>query len=236
MPQNRSVSADSDASSAPGVSRRGFLKSLGASAFAAAAFGATSMAQELAEAKGEPTLGPGATPVTLEINGRSVTFSLEPRVTLLEALRNHAGLTGAKEACDRASCGACTVLMNGEPVNACSILAIDAQGAEITTIEGLVGDAHADAAAGRPLTKLQQALVDADGLQCGYCTPGFVMTLHALLKKNPYPTEAEVRRACAGNLCRCGSYPRVFAAVLGASGRPVTSKTTVITPHHHAVA
>ncbi len=237
MPQNRSKSDRGAAAPAPGVSRRGFLVSLGASALAAAAFGTSGMAKELAAGvPGEGEIGPGAGPVTLKVNGRSLALSLEPRVTLLEALRNQAGLTGAKESCDRASCGACTVLLNGEPVNACSILAIDAQGAEITTIEGIVAEAQAQNAAGAPLTKLQQALIDSDGLQCGYCTPGFVMTLHAFLKKNPHPTEAEVRRACAGNLCRCGTYPRVFAAAMGASGQTVASKVTIVTPHDHALA
>lgn len=232
MPQNFSGKTSGDG----GVSRRGFLKSLGASAVAAAAFGTTAMAQGLAEANAERELGPGAVPVTLTLNGRKVALNLEPRVTLLEALRVQAGLTGAKEACDRASCGACTVLMNGAPVNACSLLAIDVQGAEIVTIEGLVAEAETQRAAGVPLTRLQRALVEHDGVQCGYCAPGFVLTLSALLKKNPQPTEAEVRKACEGNLCRCGSYPRIFAAVLGASGREAASKLTVISPDEHALA
>ena len=118
-------------------------------------------------------------------------------MTLLEALRTSAGLTGAKEPCDRATCGACTVLLDDVPVYACSLLAIEAQGAEITTIEGLAKTGQ--------LTQLQQAFVDKDGLQCGYCSPGFVMTLTALLRKNPHPTEAEIRKACSGILCRCGA-------------------------------
>lgn len=220
----------------PGVSRRGFLKSLGASAVAAAAFGTSGVAKGLAETNAERESGPAAVPVALTVNGRALTLTLEPRVTLLEALRLHAGLTGAKESCDRASCGACTVLLNGAPVNACSLLAIDVQGAEITTIEGLVAEAQAQSAAGQPLTQLQQALVEQDGLQCGYCSPGFVMTLAAFLKKHPHPTEAEIRRACAGNLCRCGSYPRIFTAVLAASGQPTTAKLTVLSAHDHALA
>jgi len=108
--------------------------------------------------------------------------------------------------------------------------------ANVAAAHAALAQAQADQAAGRPLTKLQQALIDADGLQCGYCTPGFVMTLHAFLKKHPQPTEAEVRRACAGNLCRCGSYPRIFSAVMGASGQTAGSKVTVITPHDHALA
>jgi len=236
MPHERSESDRGAAPGAPGVSRRGFLKSIGTSALVAAAFGTKTVAKDLAEPEAKRELGPGAVQVTLTINGRSVTYALEPRVTLLEVLRNQAGLTGAKEACDRASCGACTVLRDGEPVNACSVLAIEAQGSDITTIEGLVAEAQASSATGRPLTKLQQALIDADGLQCGYCTPGFVIVLHALLKKNPYPTEAEIRQACAGNLCRCGSYPRVFAAVLNASGRTAGSSVTIVNPSTHALA
>jgi aerobic-type carbon monoxide dehydrogenase small subunit (CoxS/CutS family) len=158
-------------------------------------------------------------PVTLTVNGEVRTFSLEPRVTLLEALRANAGLTGAKEACDRATCGACTVLVNDTPVYACSLLAIEAQGAEITTIEGLARDGK--------LTALQQAMVERDGLQCGYCSPGMVLVLTALLRKNPHPTEAEIKRACAGNLCRCGSYPRIFAATLAASGQRTAAKLEV---------
>lgn len=236
MPRNRPDHTPGAAPSPTGVSRRGFLKSLGASALAAATFGTTGVAKELAEADGAREVGPGVGPVSLNVNGKKLALALEPRVTLLEALREHAGLTGAKESCDRASCGACTVLLDGAPVNACSLLAVDVQGAEIVTIEGLVAEAEARSAAGAPLTKLQQALIEADGLQCGYCTPGFVMVLHALLKKNPHPTEAEVRCACAGNLCRCGSYPRVFAAALGADGRGIASKVTIVSAHDHALA
>ena len=211
-----------------GVSRRSFLQCLGTSAVTAATLGATNVAQGMAEANAERPLGPGAVPVTLTINGHSTTLQLEPRMTLLEALRQQAGLTGAKEACDRATCGACTVLLDGLPVYACSLLAIEAQGAEITTIEGLAADGQ--------LTELQKAFVSHDGLQCGYCSPGMVMTLTALLRRNPRPTETEIRRACAGNLCRCGSYPRIFAATLTASGQTPASRLTVLQPHEHALA
>jgi xanthine dehydrogenase YagT iron-sulfur-binding subunit len=209
-----------------GVSRRAFLKGLGTTAISAATLSLNGVAKELAQANAEQPAGPGPVPVTLHINGQTHTFSLEPRATLLETLRVQAGLTGPKEVCDRASCGACTVLFDGEPVNACAILAIDAQSAEIVTIEGLATD--------KKLTALQQAFVDKDGLQCGYCSPGFVMTLAAFLRKNPHPTEAEVRQACAGNICRCGSYPHIFAAVLAASGAPAASKLETV--HHHALA
>jgi aerobic-type carbon monoxide dehydrogenase small subunit (CoxS/CutS family) len=213
---------------AGGVSRRDFLKSLGTTAISAAVMSASGMAKEFEQTGTERVDGPGPVPVTLSINGEKRTFQLEPRVTLLEALRYDAGLTGAKETCDRATCGACTVLLDDVPVYACSLLAIEAQGAEITTIEGI-------AKTGR-LTKLQQALVQHDGLQCGYCTPGMVMTLTALLRRNPHPTEAEVRKACSGNLCRCGSYPRIFAAALDAGGATTGSKLELITLHDHAMA
>jgi aerobic-type carbon monoxide dehydrogenase small subunit (CoxS/CutS family) len=211
-----------------GLSRRTFLKSLGTSAVTTAALGADNVAKGLAQANAERPQGPGAVAVTLMVNGEKKSFSLEPRVTLLEALRGHAGLTGAKEACDRATCGACTVLLNGTPVYACSMLAIEAQGAEITTIEGIARDGK--------LTALQKAMVDKDGLQCGYCSPGMVMVLTALLRKNPRPTLADVRRAVAGNLCRCGSYPRIFAATLAASGQKPVTKLNLLSLHDHAVA
>lgn len=219
---------DPAAAPASGVSRRDFLKGLGTTALSAAAMSAGSVAKKLEQTSTERVYGPGPVPVILSINGEKQIFQLEPRVTLLEALRTQAGLTGAKEPCDRAACGACTVLLDDVPVYACSLLAIEAQGAEITTIEGIAKDGR--------LTKLQQAFVQKDGLQCGYCTPGMVMTLTALLRRNPHPTEAEVRKACSGNLCRCGSYPRIFAAALDTGGAPTVSKLEVITLHDHAVA
>ena len=145
---------------------------------------------------------------------------LEPRVTLLDALRNYSSLTGAKEGCDRAACGACTVLMDDLPIYSCQKLAIEAQGREITTIEGLAKNGK--------LTPVQQAFWDRDALQCGYCTPGFIMSVTALLKYNPRPTADEIKHACAGNLCRCGTHPHIIQAALQASGAEVTSKTEVI--------
>ena len=227
-PTNPPEAGPSESASPRGVSRRGFLKGLGTTAVSAAALGAGNVARGLAQANAETLRGPGPVSCTLKVNGESRTFQLEPRTTLLEALRVHAGLTGPKEACDRAACGACTVLLGELPVNACSLLAIEAQGAEITTIEGLSRSGE--------LTKLQQAFVDKDGLQCGFCTPGMVMTLTALLRRNPHPTEAEVRDALAGNLCRCGSHPRVVAAALAASGVPSAAKLEILSPHRHGLA
>jgi len=201
-------------------SRRTFLKTLGTAAVTAAAARTQSVAAELEKANAEKIIGPGAVPVTLNVNGRKLKLQLEPRVTLLDALRNYSSLTGAKEGCDRAACGACTVLSDDEPIYACQKLAIEAQGHEITTVEGL--------AKGGKLSKVQQAFIDQDALQCGYCTPGFVISVTALLKKNPHPTAAEVRHACAGNLCRCGAHPHILQAAFQAAGVNVPNQTEVI--------
>jgi aerobic-type carbon monoxide dehydrogenase small subunit (CoxS/CutS family) len=129
-------------------------------------------------------------------------------------------LTGSKEVCDRGTCGACTVLFDDKPVYSCSVLAIEAQGKAITTIEGLAKEGQ--------LSPVQKAFIEQDALMCGFCTPGFVMSVTALLKQNPHPTEAQVKHACCGNLCRCGTYPRVLQAALKAAGVNTASKTEVI--------
>lgn len=202
------------------VSRRSFLKSFGTTAAVAATAQVEAVAQELANANAEKLQGPGPVPITLRVNGKAVKLTVEPRVTLLDALRNHLSLTGAKEVCDRATCGACTVLVEDTPIYSCSMLAIEAQGKAITTVEGLAQNGK--------LSKVQQAFVDEDALMCGYCTPGFVMSVTALLKQNPHPTADQVKHACSGNLCRCGTYPRVLQAALKGAGVSVTSKTEVI--------
>src|ERR1035438_3460462 len=205
----------------PGAfSRRTFFKSLGTAAATAATAQVTSVAAELEKVNAEKVIGPNAVPVTLKVNGETLKLTLEPRVTLLDALRNYSSLTGAKDGCDRAACGACTVLMDDLPVYACQKLAIEAQGSEITTIEGLAKDGK--------LSPVQQAFWDRDALQCGYCTPGFIMSVTALLKFNPHPTADEIKHACAGNLCRCGTHPHIIQAALQASGAAVTNKTEVI--------
>ncbi|MEI6194075.1 MAG: (2Fe-2S)-binding protein [Verrucomicrobiota bacterium] len=201
-------------------SRRTFLKSLGTVAATAATAQVKSVAAELEKVNAEKILGSDAVAVTLNVNGEKLKLTLEPRVTLLDALRNYSSLTGAKEGCDRASCGACTVLINDAPVYACQKLAIEAQGVEITTVEGLAKDGK--------LNKVQAAFVEKDALQCGYCTPGFVMSVTALLKKNFHPTAAEVKHACAGNLCRCGAHPHIIQAALKAAGVEHTSKTEIV--------
>jgi len=202
------------------ISRRSFLKTFSTSAAVAATAQVQAVAQELEKANREKVVGPGSVPIALNVNGKSLKLEVEPRVTLLEALRNHSNLTGSKEVCDRGTCGACTVLFDDKPVYSCSVLAIEAQGKAITTIEGLAENGK--------LSPVQQAFIDQDALMCGYCTPGFVMSITALLKQNPHPTADQVRHACCGNLCRCGTYPRVMQAALKAAGVNTTSKTEVI--------
>jgi aerobic-type carbon monoxide dehydrogenase small subunit (CoxS/CutS family) len=151
-------------------------------------------------------VGPGAVPIQLTINGRVHKLEVEPRVTLLDALRTRLDMTGVKRVCDRGSCGACTMIVDGKTAYACSMLAIEAQGKPIRTIEGLTE--------GTVLHPVQQAFCDHDGLMCGFCTPGFVMASVALLEKNPKPTPEQARKALDGNICRCGTYVRVLEAVL----------------------
>lgn len=201
-------------------SRRTFLKSMGTVAATAATAQVNSVAAQLEKANAEKVVGPGAVPVTLKVNGKPLKLMLEPRVTLLDALRNYSSLTGAKEGCDRATCGACTVMVNDVPIYSCQKLAIEAQNCEITTVEGLAENGN--------LSPVQQAFLEKDALMCGYCTPGFLMSVTALLKRNPNPSAAEVKHACAGNLCRCGTQPRVLQAALKAAGVATTSKTEVV--------
>lgn len=151
-----------------------------------------------------PTSAPGAVPVRLSVNGRAYALELEPRVTLLDALRERIGLTGSKKGCDRGQCGACTVLADGHRVNSCLALAIAYEGAEITTIEGL--------AKGDELHPLQAAFIEHDGFQCGYCTPGQIVSAAGLLAEG-CPGDLTVRDCMSGNICRCGAYPGIVAAI-----------------------
>lgn len=178
-----------------GVSRRDFLKISGISAAAVPVLGT-----KVVQAAGTPVkvYGPGKVPVDLTVNGKQHTLQLEPRVTLLDALRDEIDITGAKRVCDRAECGACTVIMDGKALYACAVLAIEAQGKAIVTVESFMQ--------GDKLHPIQQALVDNDASQCGFCTPGFVVALKAFLDKHPTATADEVRRGLSGNLCRCGTY------------------------------
>lgn len=190
------------------VSRRGFLTGAGAviSSSLVAGTEALRAAPDAAEAA---VAGPGKVDIALKVNGAEKTLALEPRVTLLDALRFELELTGAKKVCDRGTCGACTVTVDGKPAYACSVLAIQVQGKDIRTVEGL--------AQGDRLHPIQQAFVDNDAQQCGYCTPGFVMACKAFLDKNPTPTLDQVRTGLGGNLCRCGTYVGVAQAVLQSS-------------------
>src|SRR5258708_21260668 len=202
------------------LSRRSFLKTFGSSAAVAATAQVEAVAAELAKANAEEVQGPGTVPITLRVNGKTLKLDLEPRVTLLEDLRNHSNLTGSQEHCNRGTCGACTLLLDDEPLYSCSKLAIEAQGHNITTIEGLAQDGK--------LSPVQRAFIEQDALMCGFCTPGFVLSVTALLKRNPHPTAEQVKKACSGNLCRCGTYPRVMQAALQGAGVASTTKSEVI--------
>ena len=189
-----------------GLSRRNFLKVSGISLSVPLVVGHRVIDVAGAQVK---LYGPGKTQVSLLVNGAKKVAEVEPRVTLLEALRHELDITGAKRVCDRATCGACTVIMDGKPVYSCTVLAIDAQGKAITTVEGL--------SQGEKLHPVQQAFIDNDAQQCGFCTPGFVVACKAFLDKNPNPTPEEVQRGLGGNLCRCGTYVGVRAAVAQAA-------------------
>ncbi|HWR14061.1 MAG TPA: 2Fe-2S iron-sulfur cluster-binding protein [Terriglobales bacterium] len=188
-----------------GVSRRDFLKISSISVAVPMVVGPT-----VVNVAGEevPVYGPGPVPVTLNVNGKLLKAQLEPRVTLLDALRDQFELTGAKRVCDRAECGACTVLLDGKPVYACSVLAVDAQNRKIETIESLTGP-------GNTLHPIQQAFIQNDAQQCGFCTPGFVVASKALLDKYPKPTPEQIHHELAGNYCRCGTYAGIRAALGG---------------------
>jgi aerobic-type carbon monoxide dehydrogenase small subunit (CoxS/CutS family) len=164
----------------------------------------TAAAHSVESLDDQQPVGPEPVKLVLQVNGKRHEVEVEPRVTLLDVLRNRLQLTGAKEVCDRATCGACTVLVNGQSVYSCMKLAIEMRAQEITTIEGIGGP--------NSLTPIQRAFVDCDALMCGYCTPGFVMSLTALFRTKQNPTLEEIKKACSGNLCRCGTYPHIFRA------------------------
>jgi len=194
-----------------GVSRREFLKVAGTSAAITDLLVGHKVEAESATEKVIRIPRAQTVPVTLKVNGKVYKLQLEPRVTLLEALRNHLNLTGTKKVCDRGECGACTVLMDGKPVYSCMMLAVDAEGHDIVTIEGLAKDGK--------LHPVQEAFVEHDALQCGFCTPGFIMAAVGFLNQNKAPSPEDVRKALSGNICRCGVYPRILAAVLDAAKR-----------------
>ena len=148
---------------------------------------------------------------TLSVNGVPYPVELEPGTSLLAAVRDVVGLTGAKEGCDDSECGACMMLLDGKPVNSCSYLALQAEGSDVTTVEGL--------ARGDELSPLQTAFLEHGGVQCGFCTPGLIVATHDLLARNPEPSDAEIREALAGNLCRCTGYEKILDAVRLAAER-----------------
>jgi xanthine dehydrogenase YagT iron-sulfur-binding subunit len=189
------------------VSRRVFIRGmgLGGGALGTAALDVTKAADQ---PMGKKVLGPGPVPIALTVNGKPQKLAVEPRVTLLDALRNTFDLIGAKATCDRGTCGSCTVLMNGKAVYACSVLAIDAVGKRIETIESV------------PATDpLVRAMVRHDGTQCGFCAPGMILATKAFLAQHPNPDEAQIAASLGGNLCRCGAYAPIRKAILEAAGK-----------------
>jgi xanthine dehydrogenase YagT iron-sulfur-binding subunit len=194
--------SDQDESKRSGISRRKFLKISALTTSAPLIIGPT-----VIEVAGEQVevFGPGKVPVALNVNGKRLSASLEPRVTLLDALREKFEITGPKRVCDRGTCGACTVLMGNKTVYSCSVLAIEAQGKPIVTTEGL--------APGNALHPVSKAFVDHDAQQCGFCTPGFVIATKAFLDKHPDATRDEINRGLGGNFCRCGTYAGIKAVV-----------------------
>jgi xanthine dehydrogenase YagT iron-sulfur-binding subunit len=191
-----------------GLSRRGFLKGIGVSTAAAGVITAVKPIAEAA-ANDNGVVGPGNVAVTLKVNGQSKKLNVEPRVTLLDALRNRLDTTGPKKVCDRATCGACTVLLDGKPVYSCTVLAIEAEGHEITTVEGIGSP--------KKLSAVQKAFMDHDASQCGFCTPGFVTAATAFVREHPNATIEQVRAGLGGNLCRCGTYAGMLLAVSDAA-------------------
>lgn len=199
-----------------GISRRGFIKLVGAGALATTVGDAVKPGRAAAAGADAEVTEPGETlRITLRVNGRRHRVKVEPRWSLLDVLREKLGLTGSKLGCGRGECGACTVLIDGQPRYACLTLAPEAEGKEITTVEGLMK--------GEELGPVQQAFLANDAMQCGYCIPGQIMAAEGLLRANPNPSLDEIRRGMSGNLCRCGSYAHIFKAVEDAAKtkRPV---------------
>ena len=189
-----------------GFNRRTFLKSAGVAGLAE-----TIVGQQEAEAQSGPmAIGPGDTPVRLNVNGKNLDLVIEPRVTLLDALRTRANLTGNKRGCDRGACGACTMLVDDRTVYSCSTLAIEVQGKKIRTVDGLAN--------GNELHPVQKAFCEKDALMCGFCTPGFVVASVGLLEKHPNPTPEQIKKGLDGNICRCGTFARIFEAVSSVKG------------------
>ncbi len=193
-----------------GLSRRGFLKGAGLTTVGTMALQTGVLGTDIREATlEEKSLGPDAATIRLNVNGKNQSLSVEPRTTLTAALRDHLKLTGTKVVCDRGACSACTVWIDGKPINSCLTLAVEVVGKKITTIEGLATESS--------LHPVQQAFIDHDASQCGFCTPGMIMTATHFLQKNPKPSLTDVKIALRGNLCRCGTHPNVFKATMAAA-------------------
>ena len=186
-----------------GVSRRDFIKGMGTGALGTAVL-APLHGRTIATKKGRVPVYDRKT-ISLTVNGKSVSLAVEANETLLDVLRDKLDLTGAKKVCDRGECGGCTVLLGGAPVYSCMVLAIRADGKAVTTVEGL--------AEGEKLHPVQEAFIEKDGYQCGFCTPGFLMATTAFLKTNPEPSLDEIKQALSGNLCRCGNYAKIYGAI-----------------------
>jgi xanthine dehydrogenase YagT iron-sulfur-binding subunit len=193
--------------SSGGVSRRDFIKGMGTGALGTAVLPPL-LGQTIATKKGRVPVY-SRKEIALTVNGRKVSLEVEANETLLEVLRDKLDLTGTKRICDRGECGGCTVHLDGAPVYACMFLAIRADGRTVRTVEGL--------AEGDKLHPVQEAFIEKDGYQCGFCTPGFLMTTSAFLEKNPAPSLDEIKQALSGNLCRCGNYAKIYGAVEAAA-------------------
>lgn len=209
-PKSKNQHENSSEKPRKGISRRGFLKGAGMTTVGTVALQSGVLGSTLDEKSlDEKAIGPDAELIKLTVNGKSRSLAVEPRMTLASALRDKLQLTGTKVVCDRGACSACTVWVDGKPVNSCLTLAVEVQGKEITTIEGI----------GSPekLHPVQEAFIEHDATQCGYCTPGMIMTASHFLQNHPNPDLEEVKVALRGNLCRCGTHPNVFKATLSAA-------------------
>jgi xanthine dehydrogenase YagT iron-sulfur-binding subunit len=195
-----------DSSDGANLSRRAFFKTTGVVGLATTVL----TPPEAAALDGPAVVGPGEVPVRLTVNGRQIDLMIEPRVTLLDALRTRADLTGNKRGCDRGACGACTMIVDGRTVYACSTLAIEVQGKQIRNVDGLAN--------GDTLHPVQQAFCEKDALMCGFCTPGFIMASVGLLEKHPNPTPEQIKKGLDGNICRCGTFSRIYEAVASVKG------------------
>ncbi len=192
------------------ISRRSFIKGLGGGIVGTVTVGAAASSSTTESgSEGATIRGPAKVQIALTVNGKKHRLEVEPRTTLLDAIRDQLGFTGSKRVCNRGECGACTVILNGSTILACSMLALDADGAKIETVEGL--------AKGSKLSPVQEAFVKHDAMQCGFCTPGFIVSSTALLRENPQPSLDEIKMGVSGNICRCGTYPHIFAAVAEAA-------------------